>query len=207
MKPILYTLLALVLFSNCRKDKPRCEEMTTTFKYLTATSLERTRYFTDPAFDTVKLKSNKGDTLIFVKSVCDTIWFDDYKTWGNPDCGPYANEKNQGITNTYKTLKGEGEFKVKHSLKTRTKFDNNIGDYVIEIYFLNHHFYFFEMWFNDPRLTNYFGDYTIGDITFSNVFYHYPDLKNVGIRGFMAPGYGLIVINDLENNLTYEFLK
>lgn len=203
MRPIFYTFFALLLFTTCRKDEPRCEEMTTTYNYLTATSLERTRYFTDPAFDTVKFKSNSGDTLIFVKTDCDSTWFDEFKSYGNPACGPYENVKNLQITNTYKTIKGEGFFKVKHSVSL-----GNYEDYVIEIYFLNYHFNFGEIVFMDVNYKKYFGIMKFGNSTYDYVFYEYnnnnPNSKAIGL---MSPNFGLIAVNDSLSRNSYEIVK
>lgn len=202
MRPIFYTFFALLFFTTCRKDEPRCEEMTTTYNYLTATSLERTRYFTDPAFDTVKFKSNSGDTLIFVKTDCDSTWFDEFKSYGNPACGPYENVKNLQITNTYKTIKGEGLFKVKHSVKI-----DPYHDYVIEIDFLNYHFYFDEINFNRITFALYHGDYAIDSIIFKDVFYGYPNYSNTEVKGFLAPRQGLIAVEEITKGLSYQIIK
>ncbi|MCF8255365.1 MAG: hypothetical protein K9I36_09135 [Bacteroidia bacterium] len=176
--------------------------MITTYKYLTPVSIERTRYFTDPAFDTIKFKSNKGDTLIFVKTDCDSVWFDEYKSWNNPACGPYENVKNLQITNTYKTIKGEGIFKVKHSVSI-----GNYQEYVIEIFFQMHHFYFYEINFNAKFYSLYFGDFVLGNKAFSQVFYAYPDYINIETKGYMAPDFGLIAVFESSDSTMYETLN
>ncbi|MCF8255366.1 MAG: hypothetical protein K9I36_09130 [Bacteroidia bacterium] len=182
--------------------------MITTYKYLTPVSIERTRYFTDPAFDTIKFKSNKGDTLIFVKTDCDSVWFDEYKSWNNPACGPYENVKNLQITNTYKTIKGEGIFKVKHSVRAKLLIDLNAQDYVIEIMFLGNHFYFFEETFYDNTYEHYIGDTAVGDTIFSNSFFEYSNFDiESKVIGVMVPNLGIITIRDSLNLVYFELIK
>ncbi|MDZ4669058.1 MAG: hypothetical protein SGJ00_14415, partial [bacterium] len=137
---LLFIALLFLVFFSCKRNEDYCSKsMAITYKYLTAGSLERTKYFTDPSFDTIKFKSSKGDTLIFVKKNTDTTWYDDFHTYGVPGCGPYLDEKNQEITNTYETIKGEGVFKVKHSLRTRLDRVSNVHDFIIDIQFSNNH--------------------------------------------------------------------
>jgi hypothetical protein len=111
------------------------------------------------------------------------------------------------ITNSYQTLKGEGDFKVKHSLSTRTEFDGNTHDYIIEIQFLKYHFYFSEIVFEDIYFKRYLGNLEIDDFTFNHVFYEY-HIKNPNLKviGCMSPSFGLIAVNDSINLNSYEII-
>jgi hypothetical protein len=203
-----YFCIILLFFLSCKREKDYCTDTPKiSYTYISSSSIELTQYFTNPKFDTISFNSSKGDTLIFVKTKTDSTWYDDEKFSGVPGCGPLEIQKNMEITNYYSTIKGDGIFRVKHSTLTKAAYNNNVTDNVIEVYFLNNHFYFFERHFNKNSYPLYKGDFILGDTTFTNTFYGYPDLTNTKMKGYMAPGFGLIAINDLENNLSYEILK
>jgi len=124
---------------NCNKEKPDYADKpdTHTYHYLTQEQLNKTPYFTNPAFDTLTFLSNANDTLIFAKLKTDTFY---HKTSRSdcPDC-PVHYSYYQELHKTYQTIKGNGKFEVRHS-KNGLAFDRNLSDY-ITISFNNFNYY------------------------------------------------------------------
>jgi len=82
---ILIGLLVLLLFSCEKPDPNGCHNSVIFYNYLTAAARNQTPYFTNPSFDTLSFASDKGDTVIFVKTKTDSTWYKE-EIRGNPAC-------------------------------------------------------------------------------------------------------------------------
>ncbi len=117
----LFSIITLIMLTqSCTKNNDGCFTPKDNYFYLTTSQLNQTPYFNNPAFDTINFTSEKGDTLIFVKTFTDTTWYNS-NGQGNPDCG-YDQNYFQTTHNTYATIKGNGSFDVKHK-----KLDGNLN--------------------------------------------------------------------------------
>ena len=115
---LLSIITIIMLTQSCSKENNNSQSYNPRnyYFYLTAAQLNQTPYFTNKAFDTISFASDKGDTLTFIKTKTDTSWYCE-RTTSNPD----NNDQNcyQTLHNTYTTIKGNGSFDVKHSLRER----------------------------------------------------------------------------------------
>jgi hypothetical protein len=110
-KIILYLLPIVLLFTTCRKNttKPADQHF---YYYLTKEQLNKTPYFTNPAFDTLTYISNLNDTLVFAKTKTDTLWY--ISSVFDPGGTADKYYHYQQLRNSYATIKGEGKFEVLH---------------------------------------------------------------------------------------------
>ncbi|MES2653952.1 MAG: hypothetical protein V4620_00075 [Bacteroidota bacterium] len=197
----LLILFLLILFlQSCGKENNACCDPQK-FNYFTITEAARkqTPYFTNPAFDTLSFVSHEEDTIIFVKTKTDSTWYCEYAS-GNPD----NNTQNcyQILHNTYKTIKGNGSFDVKHSLKGN-QFTDGI-EFVIN------------------GFTFLIGDYQIG----SNKYWTFRENKQLGNKiydslvmvypnsydsltaeCYINREFGAFFINDKVNSATWQLNK
>jgi hypothetical protein len=191
-----------MLIQSCvRPYDPDCPKFSTIYTYLTASAINQTPYFTNPAFDTISFASDKGDTLIFVKTKTDSTWYKE-EIRGNPACD-WDKEYYQVLHNKYTTLKGNGSFDVKYSYKTQ-----DYGLFRIEIFFNNIHFIICECIIDDVKYKNYIGDFTVNNKTFTNTFYEYNNIsENTKGIGYINKGLGLFYLIDPINDLKWLIIK
>lgn len=181
---------------SCSKD-PRngCFTPKDNYFYLTAAQLNQTPYFNNSAFDTISFASDKGDTLIFVKTFTDTTWNRE-NGQGNPDCG-YDNNFFQTIHHTYTTIKGNGSFDVKQS--NRLKFS-------IQIRF---NLDYFEYGYNEignKGYINYLGELIINDKNYTDCLFEL-NKNNTGVKGYLNKSFGLISTKDTINSVSFYIFK
>ena len=131
--PLLF--ICFILIQSCEKPDPNgCHNAVIFYNYLSDAARNQTPYFTNPAFDTISFASDKGDTLIFVKTKTDSTWYKE-EIRGNPACD-WDKNYFQILHNTYTTIKGSGTFDLRHSKK------NNSGNIdIIELHFNDFVFY------------------------------------------------------------------
>jgi hypothetical protein len=198
---ILIGLLVLLLFSCEKPDPNGCHNAVIFYNYLSDAARNQTPYFTNPAFDTISFASDKGDTLIFVKTKTDSTWYKE-EIRGNPACD-WDKEYYQVLHNKYTTLKGNGSFDVKYSYKTQ-----DYGLFRIEIFFNNIHFIICECIIDDVKYKNYIGDFTVNNKTFTNTFYEYNNIsENTKGIGYINKGLGLFYLIDPINDLKWLIIK
>ena len=147
MKNILLLLFLTVSFFACKPEPEEKQPNQHLYSYLTKEQLAKTPYFTNPAFDTLTFISNLNDTLTFVKTKTDSGFYEE--NFKDHPSGPTNYLYHQFIQNTYKTIRGDGSFWVRHSKKTKEGHKDMI-----------------EVFFKDLRFT--FGDLSIGNIKHPN---------------------------------------
>jgi hypothetical protein len=198
--PLLF--ICFVLIQSCEKPDPNgCHNAVIFYNYLSDAARNQTPYFTNPAFDTISFASDKGDTLIFVKTKTDSTWYKE-EIRGNPACD-WDKEYYQVLHNKYTTLKGNGSFDVKYSYKTQ-----DYGLFRIEIFFNNIHFIICECIIDDVKYKNYIGDFTVNNKTFTNTFYEYNNIsENTKGIGYINKGLGLFYLIDPINDLKWLIIK
>jgi hypothetical protein len=203
MKPILYTLFALILFTTCRKNysKPADQHF---YYYLTKEQLNKTPYFTNPAFDTLTYISNLNDTLVFAKTKTDTLWYISsvFDPGGN-DADKYYHY--QQLRNSYATIKGEGKFEVLHGkyfigfdrgLKDLLSFDFDANNFFIQDFFLgvNHKVIIDSVLVRDKIY------YQV-----SEIFRNWQD--STVARTYVNLEFGAFHFIDIKNNKTWTLIK
>jgi hypothetical protein len=198
--PLLF--ICFILIQSCEKPDPNgCHNAVIFYNYLSDAARNQTPYFTNPAFDTISFASDKGDTLIFVKTKTDSTWYKE-EIRGNPACD-WDKEYYQVLHNKYTTLKGNGSFDVKYSYKTQ-----DYGLFRIEIFFNNIHFIICECIIDDVKYKNYIGDFTVNNKTFTNTFYEYNNIsENTKGIGYINKGLGLFYLIDPINDLKWLIIK
>ena len=198
--PLLF--ICFILIQSCEKPDPNgCHNAVIFYNYLSDAARNQTPYFTNPAFDTISFASDKGDTLIFVKTKTDITWYKE-EIRGNPACD-WDKEYYQVLHNKYTTLKGNGSFDVKYSYKTQ-----DYGLFRIEIFFNNIHFIICECIIDDVKYKNYIGDFTVNNKTFTNTFYEYNNIsENTKGIGYINKGLGLFYLIDPINDLKWLIIK
>jgi hypothetical protein len=194
----LIGLLALLLFSCEKPDPNGCHSAIIFYKYLTAVARNQTPYFTNPAFDTLSFASDKGDTVTFVKTKTDSIWYKE-EIRGNPACD-WDKNYYQVLHNTYATIKGIGSFDIKHSAKNSTS---------ITINFNTNDFFVNEIWLSPSTPYKYkIGNLTVKNTLFTNTIYAYRVLGDTSSNSIiMNQQFGIIKLNDKSNNLYWTILK
>lgn len=197
--PILFLLM--LFWQSCNQEYSSCCDPQR-FNYfpVSETARNKTPYFTNPAFDTITFVSHEEDTIIFVKTRTDSTWDCEYAS-SNPD----DNTQNcyQILHNTYKAIKGNGTFDVKH---TEYK---GVYDFV-DISF-NQYYYFV---FGGPSIGNssyshYLNSVNVNNKVFSNVIYEW---RNKGdesskTKGFLNTQYGLFHISDSLTRTSWSIIK
>lgn len=202
---LLSIINIIMLLQSCSKD-PRngCFTPKDNYFYLTAAQLNQTPYFNNSTFDTISFASDKGDTLIFVKTFTDTTWNRE-NGQGNPDCG-YDNNFFQTIHYTYTTIKGNGSFDVKHK-----KLDGNLNSNQLEIRFNGYIFYVDDERIGTPigstKGITYFETILLNDIIYSKVKILYNNYNDKINYCYINKEFGLIGIIDSNNNTKYYKTK
>jgi hypothetical protein len=198
------SIFLLVIFTqNCSKDpyNPGCGTKQTYYYTLTSSALKQTPYFTNPAFDTISFASDKGDTLTFVKTKTDTTWYYE-KGNGDTDCG-YDKNYYQTIHNTYNTIKGVGNFHVKHNKKTNKSLSN-----VIEIRLNDYYFIFGDIEIGNKFYISYLNSFSINNRTYLDCLYEYNNQNRlINIKAYVNKSNGLFFINDSSNLYNYYSLN
>ena len=187
-----------MLLQSCSKEPVSTNGTPITkYEYLTASALNQTPYFTNPAFDTISFASDKGDTLTFVKTKTDTSWYCENQSLSSNYKICY-----QTLHNTYSTIKGIGSFDVKHSRK-----ENDYNNF-IEISF-NNTVVFINDWIIDYK------DYPT---YISSIFLkgkEYNNLTRVTINNgteniaitYINKKYGLFYFEDLIQSIKYTLIN
>lgn len=194
-KILLLLSLLVLLIQSCTKDTNNGNTTPkNTYYYLTAAQLNQTPYFTNKAFDTISFASDKGDTLIFVKTKTDTTWYCEPAT-SNPD----NHDQNfyQNLHNTYSTINGSGSFDVIQSRKCYVNFLNYLVPNVVTIIFNNSYFVYSESVIGDKTYKNYVGDLKIGNKIYRSTFFEYHNSNQLSkVKGYFSNSYGVVEITD-----------
>ena len=198
--PLLF--ICFILIQSCEKPDPNgCHNAVIFYNYLTDEARNQTPYFSNPAFDTISFASDKGDTVIFVKTKTDSTWYKE-EISGNPACD-WDKEYYQVLQNKYITIKGNESFDVKYSYKT-----HEYGLFRIEIFFNNIHFIICDCIIDDVKYKNYIGDYTVHNKTFTKTFYEYNNIsENAKGIGYINKGLGLFYLIDPINDLKWLIIR
>jgi hypothetical protein len=198
---ILIGLLVLLLFSCEKPDPNGCHNSVIFYNYLTAAARNQTPYFTNPSFDTLSFASDKGDTVIFVKTKTDSTWYKE-EIRGNPACD-WDKNYYQVLQNSYAVIKGSGSFDVKHYLKKNSYYSN-----YIEINFNSFHFNLYDDWIGLTRYPTY------KEIVSINNRDYYSSIKLSSVNAdttqnytLINKTYGLFFINDKVTNTNFVLIK
>jgi hypothetical protein len=195
MKNILLLLFLTVSFFACKPEPEEKQPNQHIYFYLTKEQLAKTPYFTNPAFDTLSFVSNLNDTLTFVKTKTDSGFYEE--NYKDHPSGPTNYLYSQFIHNTYKTIKGEGSFWVRHSMKTFSGFNT------INMAFNNYSFSIGDWQIGSTTYVGYVGDFERDNVTYKNVL----NLGNNGGLGYLNQNLGLFYIDDKPNQKTYILIK
>lgn len=204
MKNLYIILIALLLTNGCKKDKPDYADKpdTHTYHYLTQEQLNKTPYFTNPAFDTLTFLSNANDTLIFAKLKTDTFY---HKTSRSdcPDC-PVHYSYYQELHKTYQTIKGNGKFEVRHS-----KLDFSGLEGLVTLTFNNLNLKIRDYFINSTYKGIYYFDIlTFNDNTyFSSILVYHNLTDSISGYGFVNKDFGFFHIDNKLLNTKYNFLR
>jgi len=195
MKLLSIIILILLTQSCVKENSTQSYKPKNNYFYLTAAQINQTPYFTNSAFDTISFASDKGDTLTFVKTKTDTTWYCE-RTTSNPD----NNDQNcyQTLHNTYTTIKGNGNFDVKH-WKQNSGWDTDFIDFVIG----NSNFHIYESSINETKASNYLSSITIFSKSYSKVHF----FVNNNYKIFINKDYGIFQFIDNRSNETYNLIK
>jgi len=200
MKPILYTLFALILFTTCRKSttKPADQHF---YYYLTKEQLNKTPYFTNPAFDTLTYISNLNDTLVFAKTKTDTLWY--ISSVFDPGGTADKYYHYQQLRNRYSTLKGEGKFEVLHMKLT----SDGVPDQV-KIVFGSLFFYATDNRIGTKNGNIFYDSLLIKNMVYNKVtkYYHNRNQSLVG-NCFLNESFGLINSNSNSDSFSCFLIK
>jgi hypothetical protein len=190
-KIILYLLPIVLLFTTCRKNttKPADQHF---YYYLTKEQLNKTPYFTNPAFDTLTYISNLNDTLVFAKTKTDTLWY--ISSVFDPGGTADKYYHYQQLRNSYATLKGEGKFEVIHLKQSGDRFNT------IQIQFNKYLFGIGDWQIGSSTYTGYIGDFEVSNSIYKDVL----NMGNNGGLGFLNQKVGLFYIE--EKSLQKEYL-
>jgi hypothetical protein len=186
-----------MLIQSCvRPYDPDCPKFSTIYTYLTASAINQTPYFTNPAFDTISYASDKGDTVTFVKTKTDTSWYCENEYPSGPDCGAQKHCY-QILHNTYATIKGIGSFDVK-------LINNNS---VITIIFMDNIFSLYNDKIGVKTPKGY-----IDNITFNNKIYNKVTfLEGIGnvndCNAYINVTYGLFRFEFLTDKVNWIFYE
>lgn len=170
--------------------------------YLTTAQISQTPYFTNPAFDTISYASDKGDTLTFVKTKTDTTWYCE-RTTSNPD----NNDQNchQTLHNTYATIKGNGSFDVRHSIKL---YYYGTQSDIIEINFFDLNFYIYDDRIGSKRIPFYLDSITVNSKTYFDAIYVFHNFTySIIAKAYVNKDFGIFQIIDNRSNKTYNLIK
>ncbi|MBU3663806.1 MAG: hypothetical protein FGM41_11510 [Bacteroidetes bacterium] len=199
-KIILYLLPIVLLFTTCRKNttKPADQHF---YYYLTKEQLNKTPYFTNPAFDTLTYISNQNDTLIFAKIGTDSLWYEvgDYDPSGSGDKFYHY----QQLRNRYATLKGEGKFEVVQMKLT----SDGVPDQV-KIVFGSLFFYATDNRIGTKNGNIFYDSLLIKNMVYNKVtkYYHNRNQSLVG-NCFLNESFGLINSNSISDSFSYFLIK
>jgi hypothetical protein len=204
MKIKLLTLLLIcfILTQSCEKPDPNgCHNAVIFYNYLSDAARNQTPYFTNPAFDTISFASDKGDTLIFVKTKTDSTWYKE-EIRGNPACD-WDKNYFQILHNTYTTIKGSGTFDLRHSKK------NNSGNIdIIELHFNDFVFYTGDYAINDIKHPRFLGNIIKNQYTFNNSMYTYNNYKDsTSAISYLNQTFGTYYIEDKVKKMTWILVK
>jgi len=198
---ILIGLIVLLLFSCEKPDPNGCHNAVIFYNYLTAAARNQTPYFTNPAFDTLSFASDKGDTLIFVKTKTDSTWYKE-EIRGNPACD-WDKNYYQVLHNTYATIKGSGTFDLWHSKKTNS---GNID--IIELHFNSFVFYTGDYAINDTKHPRYIGKVIKNQFVYNNSMYSYNNFKDsLSAICFLNQSFGTYYIEDRLKTISWILIK
>ncbi len=202
---LLSIITIIMLLQSCSKDpKKGCDTPKDYYIYLTAAQLNQTPYFSNPAFDTISFASDKGDTLAFVKTKTDTTWHN-LTGQGNPDCG-YDQNYFQTTHNTYKIIRGNGSFYVKHK-----KVDVNLNSNQLEIMFNGFLFYVDDERIGTPIGSTigitYFETILLNETMYNKVKILYNNYSDKTNYCYLNKEFGLIGIVDGITNIKYYRIK
>jgi hypothetical protein len=199
--PLLF--ICFILIQSCEKPDPNgCHNAVIFYNYLSDAARNQTPYFTNPAFDTISFASDKGDTLIFVKTKTDSTWYKE-EIRGNPACD-WDKEYYQVLHNKYTTLKGNGSFDVKLSKKTK---DGSLN--AININFNDIDFDIDLGWLNPSFGYSYFiGLSVINNRNYINTIYAYNILGDTSSSYIIInKDNGLLKLNNKNDNTVWTLLK
>ncbi|MES2653953.1 MAG: hypothetical protein V4620_00080 [Bacteroidota bacterium] len=194
----IFIIIALLLQSCGKENNSCCDPQKFNYFHLSEAATKQTPYFTNRAFDTISFVSHEEDTITFVKTRTDSTWDCEYAS-SNPD----NNTQNcyQILHNTYKTIKGNGTFDVKH---TEYK---GVYDF-INISFNQYYFLFGGPTIGDPSNAHYLDNVNVNNKIFSNAVYQFHNNDaNSKIRCFVNSQYGLFHISDSITSASWSIIK
>lgn len=200
MKNILLLLFLTVSFFACKPEPEEKQPNQHIYSYLTKEQLAKTPYFTNPAFDTLSFVSNLNDTLTFVKTKTDSGFYEEnYKDYPS---GPTNYLYHQFIQNSYKTIKGEGSFWVRHSKKM-----SNQSKDILKINFNQFDVQFFDRTLADESFPTFIDSISINDKTYYNLTRYTINngIENIAVT-YVNNKHGMFYINDLKSQIIWVLL-
>jgi hypothetical protein len=187
------------LFFGCKRESTPCGKTKNTSINISTSSLNQTPYFTNPAFDTISFASDKGDTLIFVKTQIDSSWYVETEQ-GSPDCPNPAVNFYLTLNCNYTCILGNGNFAIKHSKREYGKSDNRI-----EIIFNSITFGINDYSINNKDYPTYIQKIYLGTKMYENVT-RVTQLNQTGYI-YLNKDYGCFFLNDLGSGLKWEQIE
>lgn len=197
-KLLFITIFSIVLIQACKQENSGgCPSYSTYYQKLSASAINQTPYLINPAFDTISFASDKGDTVTFVKTKTDTSWYcvDDNS---NIDCPKTKANCYQILHNSYKTIKGNGNFDIKLSSHTATSVN------VLDITF-NDRLYrgISNSAISVKNLDCYIGDKIINTKTYNDV----TKLEFINSNIFLNKNFGLLMVEYFNDNINWIYYE
>jgi hypothetical protein len=200
MKQKLLLLYIAFNFFACKPEPEEVKPNQHLYSYLSKEQLEKTPYFSNPAFDTLNFVSNLNDTLTFVKTKTDSGFYEEnYKDYPS---GPTNYLYHQFIQNSYKTIKGEGSFWVRHSKKM-----SNQSKDILKINFNQFDVQFFDRTLADESFPTFIDSISINDKTYYNLTRYTINngIENIAVT-YVNNKHGMFYINDLKSQIIWVLL-
>ena len=198
---LFYTACCLLLFSSCEiKDNTPCAAQYT-YHHLTAEEKSKTPYFNNPNFDTISFASSTGDTLTFALQRIDSSWYiEDMNRNPNPDGCPDWHYY-ETIAAKYVAIKGSGRLTCNLFKKSSSRIipavsyslNDKTGSCSLSVIGLT-------------AYVDYVGTKNINGIDYYDVLFVENDFISKSIRVYMNQSYGLLQIEDTENEFKYSLI-
>ena len=200
MKQKLLLLYIACCFFACKPEPEEVKPNQHIYSYLSKEQLEKTPYFTNPAFDTLTFVSNLNDTLTFVKTKTDSGFYEE--NFRDHPSGPTNYLYHQFMQNTYKTIKGEGSFWVRHSKKM-----SNQSKDILKINFNQFDVQFFDRTLADESFPTFIDSISINGKTYNNLTRYTINngVENIAVT-YVNNKHGMFYINDLKSQIIWVLL-
>jgi hypothetical protein len=199
---ILTLLTAIILLHACKRDDSSgCGTYSTNYHTLSTGAINQTPYFNNAAFDTISFASDKGDTVKFVKTKTDSTWYCESDN-SNADCPKEKANCYQILHNVYTTVKGNGSFEVRHSLKNSSDYDR------IEITINNVNFSFYDRFVGSTTFGTYKNSITINNKIYYKIIKIYEVFEDVSTSSaYINKDYGVFQMFDVNSNTFWYLVK